>query len=196
MIHFEPVSEPPDFDQNARQRGHKWLAENPYATRPRDYWTPFKPQLADGFGNLCGYTAMYESVGTVDHYQSWKNNKPLAYEWSNYRFAAGWINSSKLNADDQVFDPFEVEDGWFEILLPSLQLVVTSAVPVNKRTQAEYTLERLHLRDDERVIRQREAWYRRYQENKLTLKGLEEVAPLLARAIRKQQSQTEIEEPT
>jgi hypothetical protein len=128
---------------------------------------------------------MFEPVGSVDHYISWDTDHSLAYEWSNYRFAAEWINKSKQTADDQVLDPFEVQDGWFEILLPSLQLVVvTSAVPSNKRAQAEYTLERLHLRDDERVIRQREAWYRRYQENKLTLEGLEEVAPLLARAIR------------
>ena len=194
MIHFDPVPEPPEFDRNARQPGQIWLADHPDASRPRDYWSPFKIQLAEGFHHLCGYSAMYEPVGTVDHYRSVKTHRALAYEWENYRFAAGWINSSKQNAE-AVLDPFEVEDDWFEILLPSLQLVVTPAVPAQKRAQAEYTLERLHLQNDERVIRQREAWYRWYQEKKLSIEGLEEVAPLLARAIRKHQHLTTTDAP-
>ena len=84
-----------------------------------------------------------------------------------------------------------MEDGWFEILLPSLQLVLTSAVPANKRAQAEYTPERLPLKEDERILRQRREWYRMYQDGELTLAGLEKKAPLIARAIRKQQAQAQ-----
>ncbi len=126
---------------------------------------------------------MNEPVGCVDHYLSSKNHRHLAYEWSNYRYSSEWINKSKQNADEEVLDPFEVEDGWFEILLPSLQLVLTDAVPPEQRARAERTLARLHLRDDERVLRQRQAWYRLYQEGRLTLDGLREMAPLIARAV-------------
>ena len=45
MIRFERVPEPPEFDAQARQRGLEWLAANPDADRPRDFWTPFKPDL-------------------------------------------------------------------------------------------------------------------------------------------------------
>lgn len=183
MIRFEPVPEPPEFDAQARQPGQKWVAAHPHADRPRDLWSPFKAALAEGFRDLCGYSVMYEPVGTVDHYKSWKAHPELAYEWSNYRFAAAWINSAKRNLDDEVLDPFEIGDGWFEILLPSLQLVMTDKVPAGHRERARRTLERLHLGHDERIIRQRRAWYERYCEQKLTLDGLREFAPLIARAV-------------
>jgi hypothetical protein len=86
-----------------------------------------------------------------------------------------------------LIDPFAVEDGWFEILLPSLQLVATDCVPVDLREWARFVLKRLHLRDDERVLRQRREWYRMYQEGELTLEGLRKKAPLIATAVVKQQ---------
>jgi hypothetical protein len=169
-----------------RQPGNAWLQQHPHANRPRDFWSQFKPLLAEVFHNRCGYAAMYEPIGTIDHYLSCKNHPELAYEWDNYRFASSWINSSKQDVDDQVLDPFLVEDGWFEILLPSLQLVMTDAIPDTELERATFTLERLHLRDSETIIRQRQSWYEMYQQGKLPLDGLEQVAPLIARAIRKQ----------
>lgn len=156
MIHFAAPPEPADFNEKVRQPGTAWLAQHPTG-RPKDYWGLCKGELADGFMNLCAYSAMYEPVGTVDHYLSCDTDRNQAYEWNNYRFASWWINSSKQNADDTVLDPFQVEDGWFEILLPSLQLIVSDAVPEHEKDRAKYTLTRLHLRDDERVIRQRRA---------------------------------------
>ncbi len=99
---------------------------------------------------------------TVDHYRSRENYRNLAYEWSNLRFASAWINSSKGTLDDQVLDPLDLGEDWFEILLPSLQLVLTDKVPPQQRQKAEFTLERLRLRDDERVLRQRQQWYQLY----------------------------------
>ena len=187
MIRFAPVPCPAEFEERCRRVGLAWLAEHPEAVRPKDFWSPFKSQLATGFGDLCAYSCMYEPVGTIDHYLSTKNHRERAYDWDNYRFASPWINSSKRTADDAVLDPFQVGDDWFEILLPSLQLVLTSAVPEEHRARAASTLERLHLRDDERVIRQRRMWYRMYQEKALTLEGLRRKAPLIARAVEKQQ---------
>jgi len=188
LIRFEPVPEPPDFDEKARQPGLAWLAANPPPKRPRDFWSPFKPNLAEGFHQLCGYSAMYEPVGTFDHFLSCKRFRARAYEWSNYRFASGWINSVKQAADAKVLDPYEVHDGWFEILLPSLQLVVSQRVPPKIRPKAEHTLRRLRLRDDERVIRQRREWYRMYQDGELSIEGLHKKAPLIARAVEKQEN--------
>jgi hypothetical protein len=184
VIHFTPPPEPTDFDEKVRQPGAAWLAQHPTG-RPKDFWGQCKGDLADGFRQLCAYSAMFEPVGTIDHYLSCDTDRQQAYQWSNYRFASGWINSSKRTADDTVLDPFQVEDGWFEIILPSLQLVLTDAVPDHEKKRAEYTLTRLHLCDDERVIRQRREWYRMYQEGELTLEGLEKKAPLIAQAVRK-----------
>jgi hypothetical protein len=110
-----------------------------------------------------------------------KQNVPAI---SGRLFAAGWINSSKRNATG-ILDPFEVEDDWFEIILPSLQLIMTDRIPPEFRKRAEDTIERLHLRDDERVIRQRRSWMKMYEQGKLRLDVLREFAPLIARAIEK-----------
>ncbi len=191
MIHFDPVPEPSDFDVKARVPGVIWLREHPSEKRPRDYWSAFKPQLADGFRNLCGYGAMYEPVGTIDHYVDCREDSSQAYEWNNYRFASQWINSSKQDRKPgqmQVLDPFEIEDGWFEITMPSLQLIATDRIPKELRARAEDTLDRLHLRHDERVLRQRRKWYEEYLKTG-DLEMLRRNAPLLARAIDKQRGQ-------
>lgn len=189
-IDRECLTEPAGFDARCRQKGLQWLADHPKATRkgntrPRDYWSPFKSQLADAFCDLCAYGAMYEPVGTVDHFEPVDANEVRAYDWDNYRFASAWINSSK-NKRTAVLDPLLVQEGWFEVLLPSLQLVmVAEKVPAHLQALAEQTLTDLHLRDDERVLRQRRAWLRKYEEGKLTLDGLRELAPLIAAAVEK-----------
>lgn len=189
-IDRECLTEPAGFDARCRQKGLQWLADHPKATRkgntrPRDYWSPFKSQLADAFCDLCAYGAMYEPVGTVDHFEPVDANEVRAYDWDNYRLASAWINSSK-NKRTAVLDPLLVQEGWFEVLLPSLQLVmVAEKVPAHLQALAEQTLTDLHLRDDERVLRQRRAWLRKYEEGKLTLDGLRELAPLIAAAVEK-----------
>lgn len=185
------LSEPAEFDAKCRQKGAQWLLEHPKASRkrnqrPRDFWSPFKGDLAEAFRDLCAYGAMYEPVGTVDHFLPVDADESLAYEWNNYRFASAWINSSKNKAVN-ILDPLVVREGWFAVLLPSLQLVVVPEnVPEQLRELAVQTLERLHLRDDERILRQRRSWYRMYQQGKLTLAGLREVAPLIAAAVERQ----------
>ncbi len=187
MIPVIPAPEPAAFDRQARSRGQAWLSEHPDARRPKDYWSPFRPDLEHAFRRLCGYAAMLDPTGgTVDHFLSFETRPDLAYEWSNYRFASQSLNAIKQNADATVLDPFEVGPGWFEIILPSLQLRVTDAVPPELREKAEFTLRRLKLRDGERVIRWRQGWYEMYVAGRVALEGLEQVAPLIADAVRRE----------
>jgi hypothetical protein len=180
VIPAAPVPEPSGFDERARRPGNAWLAENPHAPRPRDFWSPFRAVLAEGFANRCGFTAMHDLAGTVDHLRSYRTHPALAYEWSNYRYVAAWINSAKKTAE--VLDPYVVGDGWFEVLLPSLQLAMTERVPPEHRDLAARTLSVLPIVHDERVMKQRRAWYKMYTEGKLSLEGLRVVAPLIAAA--------------
>lgn len=187
MIPVAKVRKPRGFDTKVQMPGSTWLARNPTAKRPPPLWAPYIASLADGFNNLCGYAAMYDPTGgTVDHFLSFKHHRNRAYQWSNYRFASAPLNASKGDADAAILDPHEVGAGWFEIMLPSLQMRVTDAVPAAYRAKAEFTLKRLKLRDGERVIRWRRAWYRLYTEGRLTLEGLRTVAPLLAAAVETQ----------
>jgi hypothetical protein len=190
MIPVARVPKPKSFDTRARRPGKAWLRANPKAKRPKDYWSPFLGDLRSGFASLCGYAAMLDPTGgTVDHYKSYRNHPKLAYEWSNYRFASAPLNSSKKNADDTVLDPYQVQAGWFEIILPSLQMRATSAVPPAHRTKAEYTLTRLKLRDGEKIVQWRRHWYALYEAGNLPLEGLRAVAPLIADAVVRQSAQ-------
>lgn len=187
MIPVAKVKKPRGFDAKVKLPGMAWLASHPAAPRPLALWTHYTATLSEGFANLCGYAAMHDPTGgTVDHFLSYKHHRDLAYEWHNYRFASAPLNSSKRAADDTVLDPYEVGAGWFEIILPSLQMRLTGAVPPAMRAKAEFTLTRLKLRDGERIIRWRRSWYRMYTEGRLTIDGLRAVAPLLAAAVQAQ----------
>jgi hypothetical protein len=186
LIGVRRVRKPKGFDLKVKKVGNDWLDAHPEARRPKDLWSPYRSKLEEGFRGLCGYAAMADFTGgTVDHFLSFRNYRNLAYEWKNYRFASDALNKTKGNLDDSVLDPFEVGEGWFEILLPSLQLRLTDRVPEAMRDKAEFTIGRLGLRDGERVVRWRRRWYALYQAGKLDLDGLEQVAPLLAAAVRR-----------
>lgn len=191
MIKFDRSAEPKAFDARCRKRGATWLAKNT-GKRPPDYWSDFRHALSTGFGGLCGYCAMHVPSGLeqVDHYVGVKEDISLAYEWTNYRASQALMNNFKGHrkvGELQVLDPFEVEDEWFELLLPSLQLVLTDRVPENVRAQAEFTLQRLRLRDDERLVRQRQSWFEAYESGQMSIGLLERLAPLIARAVQKRQ---------
>ena len=79
MIRFQPIQKPQHFEERAEKAGAAWAASKPAAKRPKDYWSAFKPALADGFRQLCAYSAMYEPVGTVDHFVSWHEDRSKAY---------------------------------------------------------------------------------------------------------------------
>lgn len=181
-----PIDEPEDFNKKCRKKGAEWLAANPDKSRPTDLWSAFKPDLAKGFSDRCAVAAMWIPDGTVDHFVSCHEDMLLAYEWSNYRYMAGWLNSSKSKKKAaDLLDPFHVGEGWFEIVLPSLQLVLTDKVPPAFRMRAESTLEDLPIRDDERLLRTRREWLRMYEDGELSLEGLRKKAPLIANAVEK-----------
>jgi len=187
VIPVTPHPEPPDFDENCRSKGRRWLTQHPgYKDRPADFWSPFEPQVRTMFRDLCGWSAMTLSRGQIDHFfpvaEAKKTNQDhLAYEWSNFRYSDGWINQKKLSAT--VLDPFLVGAGWFRILIPSLQLVATEKIPAQYREVAQFTLKRLGLTDSEVIVRYRDVWFQLYRRRRLDLEGLREVAPLIAEAV-------------
>lgn len=191
MVRVDRPQEPEDFDGQCRIPGHKWLAEHPNlpasSRKLPPYWKEFRKDLKQGFSGLCGYAAMWVGgPGTVDHFISTSTDVSLAYEWDNYRFSSSALNSRKHALDDSILDPFEIGDGWFEVLIPSCQMVLTDLVPIELRDKALFTLSRLGLRDNEAIVAWRQEWYRMYTSGLLTLAGLREKAPLIAAAVEKQ----------
>lgn len=186
MIRFTPHFEPSTFDRRCRQRGRQWIERHPGYDRPYDYWSEFEPDLRNAFAGLCAYCVMLVMKGQTDHFipisvLKKKQQDHLAYEWSNFRYVEGVLNQRK--GESSVLDPFKVRDNWFELKLPSLQLVLTDKVPKNIRKKAEFTLDRLGLTNDAVIIRYRQKWFEMYRTRKLTLEGLKDVAPQIARAV-------------
>jgi hypothetical protein len=192
VIRVERAPEPPDFDERVRGPGNTWLAKGSAANMP-SYWRDAARPLREAFGGRCGYTAMYLATsGTVDHFVSRNENRALAYEWTNLRHADSSINSSKSNLRaDQVLDPFEVGDDWFEIRLPQCEMFLTERCPPEYRERAQTMLGRLKLGKGENIVEVRQEWYQTYLTGEMTLDGLERKAPLIARAVRKAGAQRE-----
>jgi hypothetical protein len=190
------ANEPSLFDVNCRQPGATFLGENP----PRDpheksgWWSQFQPDLAKHFSYRCGWTAMTIGLdGDVDHFLACGHRKGspsphrnLAFEWSNYRYASGTINSRKGNHDNQVLDPCEIGEGWFEVVLPNFVLVPTALLPAELRPKTKTTIEKLRLFNDFKIRFTRWSWYERYwNKGDPLIELLEKDAPLVASAVRK-----------
>jgi hypothetical protein len=188
MKRFREVQEPATFDARCRQRGQVWLAQNQGYDRPRDYWTEFEPDLRKVFRGLCAYCVMLVMKAEIDHFvpvailkQHGDDNQ--AYEWANFRYGDKTLNGRKWK--HLILDPYKVQDNWFELRLPSLQLVLTDKVPQKHRQLAEFTLKQLGLTADEVIVRYRQQWFEMYRKGQLSLTGLAKVAPLIARAVRR-----------
>ena len=187
MIRIAPPAEPPTFHALCRQPGNTWLGT--HATgRPRDFWTPFQPDLADGFANRRGDKALWDLDGTVDHYLSCKKHRAQSCEWTNYRYASGSINSSTGTHDAAILDPLHVQDDWFEVDLLTMQLLPTAAIPLAEKTRADFTLKQLKLRNGTKV--KRRVWYGLFKAGKFgarqaAIEGLRVFAPQVAAAVEK-----------
>lgn len=185
-----PIPEPADFDSGCRRPGITWWSsrrlagETPKTSEFPNLWAKYESDLARAFHQRCGWWAMWIAEGEVDHFLSKKNRPELAYEWTNYRYIAGSVNGSKGNLDDKVLDPFDVQDGWFEVIVPSMQLIGTDQLPAALKDKASFTLEKLRLREGTKVVRCRRRWYESFK-NGTPISELEKFAPLVAKAVKK-----------
>lgn len=152
------------------------------------YWTEVLPELRTAYSHICGYVCVYiEPVtggASVDHMLP----KSLAwndvYEWRNYRLACSLMNSRKKDYQD-VLDPFEIDDGWFQIELVGYQVIarVDLDEPVREKVQA--TITRLKLNDAD-CLKLREDYADNYFDGHISLDYLRRRAPFLAREIERQ----------
>jgi hypothetical protein len=188
MIRVEKQPEPDQFDAHCRAPGNAWLTAHPdqHQCAP-PYWTEFKPHLRQAFGERCAWLAMWIAGGTVDHFHAQRDFPEQIYEWSNFRYSDSEINSAKKPAwEGRLLDPFEVDDGWFEILLPSCQLrILEQLVPEAMRERVRFTVSSLRLDHGEKVVDLRRHWLEQYESQSMTIEALERHAPLVARAVRK-----------
>lgn len=213
MIPVRPAPEPRDFDETVRQPGtlalHERIGRAPPTPRTAGqpcapvegavdfadldpehlppYWTRALDALMTAYDRICAYSCFYihpiTGARSTDHMIPKSSAWDRVYEWRNYRLSAARLNARKRDYQD-VLDPFEVGDDWFEMEFVGFQLRSCRGVPESIRRAVERTIERLGL-NDAAMLRAREDDFRAYVEADVSLAHLERYSPLVARQIRR-----------
>lgn len=208
MIRVEQAAEPADFDTKVKQPGLRAIAEMIGTTglstrrgRPREviaaspddippdkfppFWTEALPELHEAYGRICAYMSFYiervTGAASVDHMLPKSVNWQEIYKWGNYRLACSLMNSRKNDYHD-VLDPFEIEDGWFQMELVGYQVIPAPDLPPDIHDKVEATINRLELNDYE-CRKLREDYVNALNSGDISQGYLSRRAPFLAKEI-------------
>ena len=131
-----------------RQSGHPRRGPVPVGVRLRPLWRDILPALRRRYQHVCAYTAFYvplvTGAPTVDHFVAKSVAIEDAYRWRNYRFACSLVNARKGTLDD-VLDPFEIQEGTFELEFLTGSISPGPRAVGSLRDAAEHTIKRLGL---------------------------------------------------
>lgn len=189
MIHVIPQPEPASFDANVRQPGLKSLCEKGIdlshslakGTKISPHWTKSLDDLYRSYGGICAYLAIHferiTGAGSVDHFAAKSQYAGLAYEWTNYRLACTRMNSRKNNYGD-VLDPFEIENGWFQLELITGHIYPNPELSDELSAAVLDTIKRLKL-DDEGCKEVRARHYLQYINGETTGSFLQRHSPFV-----------------
>lgn len=191
MIHVDPVEEPADFNVRVRQPGHAYLEFVAAATPDfigRDYWRRCLDQLREAYRGTCAYTATYIEAVTgaqsVDHFVPKRIDPHQAYEWSNFRYVCGRMNSRK-RIDVAIIDPFLIDGDIFFLEFVSMLMIVNPAVPYEVAERAHVTIDVLGL-NDERCTTDRLNWVINLANGDVSADYVARRAPFIDRELRRQ----------
>lgn len=189
MIHVSAQPEPPSFNHDVRQRGLAWLQKSKIAldhplppnTHIEPYWRPCLEDMHSIYNGCCAYLAIFfERVaggGPIDHFIAKSKRADLAYEWNNYRLACSRMNSRKRDYDD-VLDPFEVGNGWFQLEPVSGRIFPDPQLSEDRLREVQMTINRLGL-DDAGNREMRARHYQEYREGLYTATFLKKRSPFV-----------------
>lgn len=213
MIPVTPADEPADFETRVRRPGLDAIDEmigkapsrqrrgpkrKKIADKPEDipsdrfptFWREALDDMLIAYDRRCAYLALHIEHGTgnptVDHVIPKSKAWDLVYEWSNYRLAAGLINSKKGDIDG-VLDPFEIGGDWFAMEFVAFQVVRGPGAIRDIAARVDDTIDKLGLNRDE-CCKARQAYFDNYLDSAdpLPLAYLERRAPFVAREMRRQ----------
>lgn len=193
MIHVKRKKEPAEFDDRVREPGKQFLARIPAPKGKQwngyEYWRRILHHLHTEYGGICAYSCHWipydTGAQTVEHFKPKDVYPAEAYEWSNYRLVCGTLNGRKGKYED-VFDPFNVQNGWFIIDFPSLLVKPSDELGVDQSTKVQTTIDRLMLNDEGTCLKSRQDWIMSFCYEKFTFAHLEEKAPFLALELKRQ----------
>lgn len=186
MIRVKQRPEPraPGFDFHARVRvpGEAWLKANPSAAVDLPpLWREAMPSLRAAYKGLCAYFCVYvhpvTGGGSTDHFVPKSQDRSVAYEWDNYRFACARMNSRKHDAGD-VLDPFDLTDGCFVLVFTTMQVKAAPGLAPEVLRRVKATIQRLNLNSPE-CMEERQGHWDNYDKHGLSADRLMEFAPFI-----------------
>lgn len=190
LIRVAQKPEYPGFDSQVRQPGAAFLSVCPNPTseqfRKKNFWNRAAKELHAAYSGICAYTATYlPEQGSVDHFLPKTLNPELAYEWSNFRLASGRVNSCKSNQTN-ILDPFDVDNDWFEMDIPSCLLRAKAGLQSELRARINTTINSLRLNADDYYVQERCNILIDYAKGEISLSFLKRRYPFLAKEIGRQ----------
>lgn len=190
MIRVAAKAEYPNFDNEVRSPGAAFLATCPAPNsdqfKRKNFWSRAAQELHAAYSGICAYTAMYlPEQGSVDHFLPKKSHPHLAYEWSNFRLASGRVNSSKGHSTN-ILDPFEIEDHWFHMDIPTCLLKANLELDRPLRIAISQTINTLRLNQDDNYVQERCNILVEYAREDVSLAFITRRYPFLAKEINRQ----------
>ncbi len=156
------------------------------ATELPPYWTEALGDLMTAYAQVCAFSCFrihpVTGARSVDHMAPKSRAWSQVYEWRNYRLACSLLNARKRDFS-AVLDPFEVEDGWFELELVGFQVRPAPGLDPEIRARIVATIETLGL-DDFRDSRARDAEL--YWSGDISFAVLMKESPFVAAELRRQ----------
>lgn len=208
MIRVTPAPEPADFDVKVRQPGLRAVREmcgqpvakrpgrprKVVAKRPEDippdsfppYWQDALDNLKNAYEHICAYSCFrihpVTGAASVDHMAPKSRRHDAVYEWSNYRLACSRLNARKRDFQG-LLDPFEIEDGWFQLELLGFSVFPNPELSPRLRERVDSTITELGL-NDFRSDREKDA--HSYWDGHVSLAHLREQSPFVAAELKRQ----------
>lgn len=184
MIRIGLRPEPGRFQATVRRPGAVFLTRNPQPTnkefKRHAYWNRAASDLYSEYSGICAYTSMHMVYAeTIDHFRPKSKYPELAYEWDNLRLCRGRVNVSKGDSE-HVLDPFEVENTWFKLELPSCLIKAAPGLPHDIKVKVNNTLNTLRLNSDDSLVQERCNILIAYARNDISQAFLAERYPFLA----------------
>ncbi|WP_294114433.1 hypothetical protein [uncultured Fibrobacter sp.] len=195
MIPVKQMPEPPDFDEKVRKPGNKWLADpinaNVNPSKYKNFWTRCLPDLAEAYGHMCAYLAIYFDpafgADSVDHFIPKSDpikGKSLTYEWSNYRLSCLGENRKK-NVSISPIDPFTMEPESFFIDFSDGHVFPNPAKDANYQQDCKDAIIALNLNNPINC-KMRKSCYLRYLKGEWTELGMQRESPFVWQEICRQ----------
>jgi hypothetical protein len=191
MIPVVLPAPPAHYQTKVRQPGLAFLAVTPNPTsnewNQHRYWQEIHQDLYRWHKGVCVYSASWTphprhrgvDHTSIDHFVPKSKNRPLAYEWSNFRMVRSKLNNRKDNFED-VLDPCALQPGWFRLNFTTFFLEPATALPARAQRQVASTIQRLLLNGDPAYVNERARVIYRYAGGKMTFADIQKLYPFIA----------------